>query len=183
MVINHIEPDHAEAFARIVEVIKPEKIFLTKSAKTGLISHFHREDYPFIEVKTGDEIKIGNRTIKFIETPMIHWPDSMMNYIVKGKILVSQDAFGAHYATSRRFDDEVDTCELIQEAAKYYANIVYPYSPQVNKLLQTVKQMGLQIEMICPDHGVIWRKEPEKIISLYERWSSYTCNLRVLIIL
>lgn len=182
LVINHIEPDHAGAFARIVEKIKPEKIFLTRNAKTGLIAHFHREEYPFVEVKTGDEIKVGKRTIKFIETPMIHWPDSMMSYIPEEAILVSQDAFGAHYATSGRFDDEVDLCELLQEAGKYYANIVYPYSPQVHKLLQTVKQMNLEIKMICPDHGVVWRKYPEKILSLYERWSSYVCDPRVLII-
>ncbi|MFN4131968.1 MAG: FprA family A-type flavoprotein, partial [Caldimicrobium sp.] len=182
LVINHIEPDHAGAFLRIVERIKPEKIFLTRNAKSGLILHFHREDFPFVEVKTGDEVKVGRRSIRFIETPMIHWPDSMMSYIPEEKILVSQDAFGAHYATSKRFNDEVDECELIQESAKYYANIVYPYSPQVNKLLKKVKEMGLEIDMICPDHGVIWRKNPEKIIALYERWSSNICDPRVLII-
>ncbi|MGC8872800.1 MAG: FprA family A-type flavoprotein, partial [Caldimicrobium sp.] len=103
-------------------------------------------------------------------------------YIPEERILVSQDAFGAHYASSGRFDDEVDLCELIQETRKYYANIIYPYSPQVNKLLKTVKEMNLQIEMICPDHGVIWRKNLEKVLSLYERWSSYVCDPRVLII-
>ncbi len=182
LVINHIEPDHAGAFLRVVETIKPEKIFLTKNARLGILAHFHRENFPFEEVKTGQEVKVGKRTLKFIETPMIHWPDSMMTYIPEEKTLISQDAFGAHYASSGRFDDEVDECELLQESAKYYANIVYPYSPQVNKLLQTVKEMGLEIEMICPDHGVVWRRDPGKIISLYEKWSSYTCDPRVLII-
>jgi len=182
LVINHIEPDHAGAFLRVVETIKPEKIFLTKNARLGILAHFHRENFPFEEVKTGQEVKVGKRTLKFIETPMIHWPDSMITYIPEEKTLISQDAFGAHYASSGRFDDEVDECELLQESAKYYANIVYPYSPQVNKLLQTVKEMGLEIEMICPDHGVVWRRDPGKIISLYEKWSSYTCDPRVLII-
>ncbi|MCS7200373.1 MAG: flavodoxin domain-containing protein [Caldimicrobium sp.] len=182
LVINHIEPDHAGAFVKVVQAIKPEKIFLTRNARLGILSHFHREDFPFEEVKTGFEVKTGKKTLRFIETPMIHWPDSMMTYIVEEKTLISQDAFGAHYATSSRFDDEVDQCELIQEAAKYYANIVYPYSPQVNKLLQTVKEMKLEIEMICPDHGVVWRKNPEKIISLYEKWSAYVCEPKVLII-
>jgi flavorubredoxin len=182
LVINHIEPDHAGGFVKIVEVIKPEKIFLTKNARLGILAHFHKENYPFEEVKTGTTVKVGKRTLTFIETPMIHWPDSMMTYIPEERILVSQDAFGAHYASSGRFDDEVDLCELIQETRKYYANIVYPYSPQVNKLLKTVKEMNLQIEMICPDHGVIWRKNLEKVLSLYERWSSYVCDPRVLII-
>lgn len=182
LVINHIEPDHAGAFLRVVETIKPEKIFLTKNARLGILAHFHKENFPFEEVKTGQEVKVGKRTLKFIETPMIHWPDSMITYIPEEKTLISQDAFGAHYASSGRFDDEVDECELLQECAKYYANIIYPYSPQVNKLLQTVKEMGLEIEMICPDHGVVWRRDPGKIISLYEKWSSYTCDPRVLII-
>lgn len=182
LVINHIEPDHAGAFVRVVQAIKPEKIFLTRNARLGILAHFHQESFPFEEVKTGFEVRTGKRTLKFIETPMIHWPDSMMTYIPEEKTLISQDAFGAHYASSGRFDDDVDTCELIQEAAKYYANIVYPYSPQVNKLLQTVKEMNLEIEMICPDHGVIWRKNPDKIVALYEKWSSYVCDPMVLII-
>lgn len=182
LVINHIEPDHAGAFLRAVQAIKPEKIFLTKNARLGIFAHFHQENFPFEEVKTGFEVKIGKRTLRFIETPMIHWPDSMMTYIPEERTLISQDAFGAHYATSGRFDDEVNFCELLQESGKYYANIVYPYSPQVQKLLQSVKEMNLQIEMICPDHGVVWRKNTDKIISIYERWSSYICDPRILVI-
>ncbi len=182
LVINHIEPDHAGGFLRIVKIIKPEKIFLTSNAKAGLLAYFHEKELPFEEVKTGNEVKIGKRTIKFFETPMIHWPDSMISYLPEEKLLISQDAFGAHYATSKRFDDEVDYCELIQECTKYYANIVLPYSPQVNKLLKTVKEMNLEIEMICPDHGVIWRRNIGEIVSLYEKWSSYQADPKVLII-
>jgi len=182
LVVNHIEPDHAGAFLRAVEVIKPEKVFITRNGKQGIISHFHKGDLPFEEVKTGYEVRVGKRTLRFIETPMIHWPDSMMTYIPEDKILVSQDAFGAHYATSGRFDDEVDYCELVQETRKYYANIVYPYSPQVAKLLQTVKEMKLEFELICPDHGVVLRKHIKDILALYEKWSSFTCDPVVLII-
>ncbi len=182
LVINHIEPDHAGSFLKVVETVKPERIFLTRNARLGLLAHFHKEDFSFEEVKTGKNIKVGKRSLTFIETPMIHWPDSMMTYIPEERILISQDAFGAHYATSFRFDDEVNLCELIQETAKYYANIVYPYSSQVNKLLNTVKELGFSIEMICPDHGVIWRKYPEKVLQLYEKWSSNVCEPLVLII-
>jgi flavorubredoxin len=165
-----------------VEKIKPEKIFITGNGRLGLAAYLHRNDFPFEEVKTGTEVKIGKRTIKFIETPMVHWPDSMVSYIPEEKLLISQDAFGAHYATSFRFDDEVDYCSLIQETAKYYANIVLPFSPQVQKLLKTVKELGLEIEIICPDHGVIWRKYTKEVINFYERWSNYVADPRVVIV-
>ena len=182
LVVNHIEPDHSGSFLYIVEKIKPEKIFITRNGRLGLAAYLHRNDFPFEEVKTGTEVKIGKRTIKFIETPMVHWPDSMVSYIPEEKLLISQDAFGAHYATSFRFDDEVDYCSLIQETAKYYANIVLPFSPQVQKLLKTVKELGLEIEIICPDHGVIWRKYTKEVINFYERWSNYVADPRVVIV-
>jgi flavorubredoxin len=182
LIVNHIEPDHAGGFLKIVEIIKPEKIFITQRGKDGLKNYLHKNDFPFEEVSTGKEIKIGERTIRFIETPMIHWPDSMISYIPEEKILVSQDAFGAHYATSNRFDDEVDYCTLIEESAKYYANIVLPYSPRVQNLLKTIKELGLEIELICPDHGVVWRKHINEIIQLYENWSNYIAEKRAVII-
>ncbi len=182
LVVNHIEPDHSGSFLYIVEKIKPEKIFITGNGRLGLAAYLHRNDFPFEEVKTGTEVKIGKRTIKFIETPMVHWPDSMVSYIPEEKLLISQDAFGAHYATSFRFDDEVDYCSLIQETAKYYANIVLPFSPQVQKLLKTVKELGLEIEIICPDHGVIWRKYTKEVMNLYEKWSNYVADPRVVIV-
>jgi flavorubredoxin len=182
LIVNHIEPDHAGGFLKIVEIIKPEKIFITQRGKDGLKNYLHKNDFPFEEVSTGKEIKIGERTIRFIETPMIHWPDSMISYIPEEKILVSQDAFGAHYATSNRFDDEVDYCTLIEESAKYYANIVLPYSPRVQNLLKTIKELRLEIELICPDHGVVWRKHINEIIQLYENWSNYIAEKRAVII-
>lgn len=182
LVINHVEPDHVGGFSYVVEKIKPEKIFITRNGRLGLEAYAHRMDLPFEEVKTGHEIRVGKRTLKFIETPMIHWPDSMMSYIPEDKILISQDAFGQHYASSLRFDDEVDHCVLIQEAAKYYANIVLPYSSQVQKLIKTIRDLNLEIDIICPDHGIIWRKNPQEIINLYEKWSSYEAEPRVVII-
>ncbi len=182
LVINHIEPDHSGGFLKIIETIKPEKIFLTKNGKLGLEAHLHQADFPFEIVKTGMEVKTGANTLQFIETPMIHWPDSMITYIPEMKILVSQDAFGQHFATLERFDDEVDACILQQETAKYYANIVLPYSPQVQRLLKTLKEKEISPEIICPDHGVIWRKKVKEVLNLYEKWSSYKADLKVLII-
>lgn len=102
---------------------------------------------------------------------MLHWPDSMMSYIPEDKLLISSDGFGQHWATSERFDDELELDELMIHSAKYYANILLLFSPLIQKLLAKVKEMGLEIDMIAPDHGPIWRKWPEKIIAAYDHWS------------
>ncbi len=175
IVVNHVEMDHSGGLPELIERIRPEKVFCSPMGYRGLIEHFHdkAKDWPLVEVKTGDRLSLGRRTVQFLETRMIHWPDSMVSYLPEDKILISQDAFGQHYATSGRFDDEVDFSKLMQESAKYYANIVLPFSPQVQKLLQTVEEMGLEIEMILPDHGVIWRSRLKDILEAYRRWSSY----------
>lgn len=136
-----------------------------------MISHFHCQDWPFEVVKTGDEISLGSRTVRFIETKMLHWPDSMFSYLVEEKLLFSSDAFGQHLASSQRFDDQLPIDELMNHAGKYYANILMVFSPLVQKLLAQVAEMGLAIEMIAPDHGPIWRGAPERIVEAYGRWS------------
>ena len=173
IVINHVEMDHSGALPEVIERVKPEKVFCSPMGYKGLHEHFRCEGWPLVEVKSGEEISLGKRKVQFLETRMIHWPDSMVSYLPDEKVLISQDAFGQHYATSARFDDEVRYDELMQEAAKYYANIVLPFSPQVEKLLGTVKELGLEIEMILPDHGVIWRKHVKDILEAYERWCTY----------
>jgi len=180
IVVNHVEMDHSGSLPEIIERVKPEKIFCSVRASKILKEHFNFKDWPIVEVKTGDEVSIGKRKIKFIETPMIHWPESMMCYIPEEKILISQDAFGQHYATSKRFDDEVNYDELMQEALKYYANIVLPFSMQVEKLLNNVQE--LEINMILPDHGVIWRSYVKDILDAYKRWSTYKTKEYALIV-
>ncbi|WP_456433924.1 FprA family A-type flavoprotein [Thermosulfuriphilus sp.] len=184
IVVNHVEMDHSGGLPEIIERLKPEKVFCSPMGYRGLKEHFHSlaDSWPLVEVKSGDSISIGRRTVKFLETRMIHWPDSMVSYLPEEKVLISQDAFGQHYATSGRFDDEVDYAELMQEAAKYYANIVLPFSPQVQKLLQTLEEMGLEIEMILPDHGVIWRKHLKDILEAYRRWSAYEARPFALVV-
>jgi flavorubredoxin len=113
---------------------------------------------------------------------MLHWPDSMFSYIPEDKLLISSDAFGEHWATSERFDDQVDRDELMRHAAKYYANILLLYSPLVQKLLGEVQKMGLAIDMIAPDHGVIWRGKPQTIIEAYDRWSRQVTTNKALVI-
>ncbi|HIJ78401.1 MAG: flavodoxin domain-containing protein [Desulfobulbaceae bacterium] len=182
LVVNHVEMDHSGSLPEIIELIKPEKIFCSPMGKKAIIEHFHREDWPLEVVKSGDSISLGKRSVQFIETKMLHWPDSMFSYIPEDKLLISSDAFGHHWATSERFDDEVDTDQLMKHAAKYYANILMIFSPVVQKLLAQVKEMNLEIEIIAPDHGIIWRKSPRMIIEAYDRWSRYEAKEKVVII-
>ncbi|NIV43890.1 FprA family A-type flavoprotein, partial [Candidatus Bathyarchaeota archaeon] len=122
-------------------------------------------------VKTGDKINLGERSLSFIEAPMLHWPDSMFTYIEKDAMLFPNDAFGQHLATSRRFDDEVDEKTLMEEAAKYYANILWPFSRLVITKINDIQKRGMKIGMIAPSHGVIWRTNPMKIVEAYLKWA------------
>ena len=182
LVVNHVEMDHSGALPEMMEIIKPEKLICSPMGYKAIVGHFHREDWPFEIVKTGDEISMGKRTIQFLETRMLHWPDSMFSYIKEDGILFSSDAFGQHYATSERFDDEVPLAEVMHESAKYYANILFPYSPLIRKLLKTVSEMNLDIKMIAPDHGVIWRSHIGSIINAYDDWSRNKSAKKALII-
>ncbi len=182
IVVNHVEMDHSGSLPEIVELVKPEKIICSKMGHKNLLAHFHKPDWPYHVVENGETISVGKRSIKFIETRMLHWPDSMFSYIPEEKLLISSDAFGQHLGTSERFDDEVDQSELMYQAKKYYANILYLYSPQVRKLLKSVAESGLEIDMIAPDHGVIWRKGPDKILKAYEDWSHHRGTKKALVI-
>ncbi len=171
LIVNHVEPDHAGAIQEVVDLIRPEKIFCSAMGKKGLLAHQRPADWPYEVVASGQTLSLGRRCVSFLETRMLHWPDSMFSYIPEEKLLLSSDAFGQHWATSERFDDEVDASELMAHAAKYYANILLLYSPLVQKLLAEVNRLGLAIDMIAPDHGLIWRGDPGRIVAAYDRWS------------
>ncbi len=182
VVVNHVEMDHSSLVPEIVELVQPEKLFCSEMGKKNLLSHFHTENWPYEVVKTGDSISLGKRTVQFIETRMLHWPDSMFSYVPDDRLLISSDAFGQHLATTERFDDEVDLSLLLGHAAKYYANIILPYSNLVQKLLAQVKEINLAVDMIAPDHGLIWRKNPGKILECYDEWSQQKSKLKALVI-
>nr|WP_320010879.1 flavodoxin domain-containing protein [uncultured Desulfobulbus sp.] len=182
LVVNHVEMDHSGSIPEVVEAINPEKIICSKMGKKALIQHFHREDWPYHVAAPGEELSLGKKTLSFLETRMLHWPDSMFTYLKEDQIVFTSDAFGEHLATSERFDDEVDQSVLMHEATKYYANILTLYSPLVKKLLAKVQEMELPIKMLAPDHGVIWRSNPGKIIEAYSRWSNHQGNGRALVI-
>lgn len=182
IVINHVEMDHSGSLPALMELIQPEKLICSPMGHKAILDHFHRPDWPYEVVKTGSEISLGKRTIQFLETRMLHWPDSMFSYIKEDGILFSSDAFGQHYATSERFDDEVDMAEVMHQSAKYYANILYLYAPLIKKLLATVASMNLDIKMIAPDHGVIWRSHLGKILEAYDKWSRNESGKKALVI-
>lgn len=182
LVVNHVEPDHSGSIPEIVETIKPEKIFCSAKGKKALLDHYHKEDWPYEVVASGQEISLGKRTVTFLETKMLHWPDSMFSYIKEDSLLISSDAFGQHWATSERFNDEVDASELMMHAVKYYANILLPYSGLVQKLIADVQKLNLSIDMIAPDHGLIWRNDPLQIVKAYDGWSKQECKRKAIII-
>ncbi|MEW6500803.1 MAG: FprA family A-type flavoprotein [Thermodesulfobacteriota bacterium] len=182
LIVNHVEMDHTGCLPEMIDLVKPEKIFCSPMGHKALLDHFHREDWPYEVVKTGDTLSLGKRTVRFIETKMLHWPDSMFSYIPEEKLLISSDAFGQHWATSERFDDQVEPDDLMAHAAKYYANILLIFSPVVQKLLESVRGMGLAIDMIAPDHGLIWRGGPEKILAAYDRWSKQEAREKAVIL-
>ncbi len=170
LISNHTEMDHSGSIPKVMHKIGEDKpIYCSKMGKKNLESHFNRA-FNFQVVGSGDELKVGNRTFSFLETRMLHWPDSMFTYLKEDAILFSSDAFGQHYAGDMFFDDEIGD-EIIPHARKYYANILLHFSQRVQALLKDVSQMGLKINMICPDHGIIWRDNPSKIIGAYDQWS------------
>ncbi len=182
IIVNHVEMDHSGALPEIVKIAKNAKIISSQRGKEALIEHFGEEFNRVETVKTGDELKLGKHTLRFLETPMLHWPDSMFTYLVEDKILMSNDAFGEHLASSERFDDEVDPALLMEEARTYYANILTPFAPLITRKIQELVQMGLPIDIIAPDHGIIWRKDPSKIIKAYLQWSSGVAKQKVVIV-
>ncbi|MDX9833819.1 MAG: flavodoxin domain-containing protein [Desulfobulbus sp.] len=182
LVVNHVEMDHTGCLPEIVEAIQPEKIICSKMGHKALLQHFHEPDWPYHPVSPGEEISLGKRTLNFIETRMLHWPDSMFTYLKEDQILFTSDAFGEHLATSERFDDEVEQGLLMHEATKYYANILNLYSPLVKRLLAKVEEMQLPIRMLAPDHGVVWRSNPRRIIEAYGRWSNQQGNGKAIVI-
>ena len=182
IVVNHVEMDHAGALPFMVEMAKPEKIFCSTMGQKALLDHFHQPDWPYEVVKNDTVLSLGKKTVKFLETRMLHWPDSMFSYIPEDKLLISNDGFGQNVATSERFDDELDLSMLLAEAKHYYANIILPYGNMVQKTLSNVQEAGWEIDMIAPDHGIIWRKHLTKVIELYQELSEQRLQNKAVIV-
>lgn len=182
IIVNHVEMDHSSSLPVIAKLATNAKMIASARGKEELIKHYGKDFERVETVKTGDEIKLGAKTLRFVEAPMLHWPDSMFTYLVEDKILMPNDAFGQHLASSGRFDDEVDEHVLMEEAAMYYANILMPLAPLITRKIQEVVAMKIPIDMIAPSHGIIWRKDPMKIINAYLKWSTGQTKNKVVIV-
>ncbi len=171
IIMNHSEIDHSGALTELMREIPKTPIYCTKSCVGALKGHYH-QNWNFVEVKTGDTLDIGENKLTFIEARMLHWPDSMFTYLSGESILFSNDAFGQHYASELMYNNKVDQEELFQEAIKYYANILTPFSKFVVKKIEEILSLGLPVNMICPSHGIIWRDNPLQIVNKYMEWAN-----------
>lgn len=183
IVINHAEEDHAGALTELMALIPHTPIYCTANAVDSINGHHHHPEWQFRTVKTGDRLDIGNgKQLIFIETPMLHWPDSMMTYITDDAVLFSNDAFGQHYCDEHLFNDEVNQIELYEQCARYYANILTPFSRLVTLKINEILGFNLPLAMIATSHGVVWRDNPAQIVSQYLEWAADYQQDRITII-
>ena len=167
IISNHAEPDHSGGIPAVLERAKNAKVYCAAGAGVKDLTAYYG-DLGYIGVKAGETLSLGKRTLTFVPTPMVHWPDNMVSFMTPGNILFSNDAFGQHYASDERLDTECDLPEAYIQARKYYANIVQPYGMQTDKALAALE--GLKIDTICPSHGIIWTKHIPDILALYKSW-------------
>jgi len=181
VVSNHTEMDHSGGLPHVMHYIGEDKpLYCSKMGKKNLAKHFSRA-WNFHAVKNGEELSLGEKTLVFLETRMIHWPDSMFTFAKEDGVLFSSDGFGQHYAGYELFDDQVGE-KIMYQAKNYFANILMLYAPRIKKLIKGVVDLGLEIKMICPDHGIIWRKDPTKIINAYNAWCDQTPKRKALVV-
>lgn len=184
VISNHVESDHSGSLPEIMKLVPRAQVICTERGKAGLLKHY-RSEWNFRVVKTGDELKLGKRTLFFISAPMLHWPDSMATYVKEEKILLSNDLFGQHLASSYRYEEDVcitqgHDCDVVMdEAAKYYANIFMQFGALILKKLEEIK--GIEMKMIAPSHGVVWKK-PEIILEAYQNWAKGLAKKKALVI-
>jgi flavorubredoxin len=182
VISNHTEMDHSGSLPRIMHRIGEEKpVFCSSMGMKNLSRHFPKK-LNYKPIKNGETLSIGKRSFTFLETKMLHWPDSMFTYLNEDKILFASDAFGQHYAGCEEFDDEADENLIMLHAKKYFANILLLYAPLILNLVEKVVEMGLEFKMICPDHGILWRKNPNKIIEAYVKWSKQIPDKKAVVI-
>ena len=171
VVANHAETDHSGSLPAVMRHTPNATVLVSQRGMESIEGHYH-QPWNFKAVRTGDKVNIGKNDLVFVEAPMLHWPDSMFTYLTGKNLLMPNDAFGQHYATAFRFNDQVNQTELYEEAHKYYANILTPFSALVSKKINEVLALNLPVDMIAPSHGIIWRRDPLQIVKKYQEWSA-----------
>ncbi|MCK9628877.1 MAG: FprA family A-type flavoprotein [Bacteroidales bacterium] len=181
LVVNHMEPDHSSMIGLLLRVF-PSMIIVGNSKTFKILEAYYKlKPEQFMEVSDGEELDLGYHKLKFVMTPWVHWPETMMTYDITDQILFSCDAFGAFGTLDGGiFDDEVDfEARYEGEMLRYYSNIVGKYSNMVQKAIS--KLAKVPVRFVCPSHGPVWRKDPMKVISLYDKWSKYESDSGVVI--
>ena len=181
IVSNHSEMDHTGSLPEMIHIVKPEKVFASSGGVKNIGDHFHLDD-TIEAVGEGRKLSLGNKTLSFIETKMLHWPDSMFSYLEEEGILFSNDVFGMHWASSERYIDQIDPCIRDYEAAKYFANIFMPYASLAGKLLEKMARLNLKPGLIAPDHGPIWRNDIDRILGYYRLWAEPKLTRKALVV-
>jgi flavorubredoxin len=181
VVANHGELDHSGAIPAVL-ARAPNAVLVHSKRASESLGKYLGDGWPHRVVGTGDTIPLGHKTLTFLEAPMLHWPDSMFTYIPEDRLLLPNDAFGQHLASSCRFADEVEPAVLWEEARNYFANILTPFSALIVRKIEEVQRLGLTIETIAPSHGVIWRKEAGQIVEQYLRWARGEAPARAIVV-
>lgn len=181
IIVQHGEADHSGGFLKLLEMFPNITAYASKS---GILSmqqqYFH--NHPFNTVKTGDVLSLGKRQLTFVEMPMIHWPDNLLSYLSDANVVFSNDAFGQHICSYQMYDESYDLSYLLSQAKDYYANIVMPYGTSVKAKLNEILAMNLNIEMIAPAHGIIWKKYISEMIQAYYDFADMKAKDKVLIV-
>jgi len=167
LVMNHAEPDHSGSIPNVLSAAKNAKLVAMKRGIGMAKIYYDVPDERILEVNEGDTLDLGGKTLRFLEAPWLHWPETIFTYLVEDRILFPCDLFGAHIAVSRIFDDEAGSF-LLSEAKRYYADIMMPFPVFVNRALDKIKDLDLNV--IAPSHGVVYRN-PKRIIDAYEMWA------------
>ena len=172
IIINHMEPDHTGTLARVRE-LAPDAIILGMPKTAGMLDDFYGLTDNVEKLVNGQEISLGKNTLRFVYTPFVHWPETMMTYLVEQQVLFPCDGFGGYGALNDAIFD--DTCADLSyyevEALRYFTNIVAPFSKSVLSAIS--KFTDTPIKIVAPSHGLIWRADPGRIIELYQTWSGY----------
>ncbi len=176
IISNHAEQDHSGAIPSVLDLYPDAKVVTNPKCKTFLSDLLLIDDEKFIEVGDGERLSLGDKTLEFIYTPWVHWPETMTVYLVEDKILFSCDFFGSHKATSSLYVE--DNCKVLQDAKRYYAEIMMPFRIQIRKNIENVTKKDISV--ICPSHGPIY-DEPGLIIDAYKKWISPDVERKVVI--
>lgn len=182
IVSNHSEMDHSGCLPRLIDRLSPELVLASRMGVKHLHDQFH-DAHEVTAVRDAEVRKLAGLTFTFLETPMLHWPDSMVSYLAEDRLVLSQDGFGMHLASTRLFADENDRAVLEYEAKKYFANILLPYSALVSKLLARIRELAIPIEYIAPDHGPVWRgSDVGTIVGWWARWAEQRPENRAVVV-